>query len=283
MHIALLAVDPALGRLDYDSLSDQTLMEMLIDGMIEWQMKHFQDKNGNFLDAGEWHFVTITDGRVTAITASYHQFSTKQFPFWFIPPHVKKFRLDQCQLHGTLDPSLLPRELRVFNVSTNALHGTISFKGAPQSLQEMCIFGNAFSGSLAVEDLPQTMRDFNAGKNQFSGEISLNDLPPALERLQLTNNALTGSINIERPPEYLSRLHLRNNSFSGDFRMSEVPHSLDVVDVKSNPLSGKIILGKATGERPFRLLIDDLASVVDENGDEHEWHDDIMRLSSGGI
>ena len=38
-YLKLCCIDPALGRLDYDSLSDQALMEMLVDNLHPTQKK----------------------------------------------------------------------------------------------------------------------------------------------------------------------------------------------------------------------------------------------------
>ena len=66
--------DPALGRLDYDSLSDQACMEMLIDGFSDTgKALSYQDKNGAYFDVCEWPDVTCdADDSVTAVFFSYN-------------------------------------------------------------------------------------------------------------------------------------------------------------------------------------------------------------------
>ena len=49
-YLAVMAIDPALGRHDYHSLSDQALMEMVFDGMKAEKKQKLQDEHGNFLD-----------------------------------------------------------------------------------------------------------------------------------------------------------------------------------------------------------------------------------------
>ena len=49
----LCAIDPSLGRVDYDSLSDQSHMEFLIEATPEDRKRAFQDANGCFLDVCE--------------------------------------------------------------------------------------------------------------------------------------------------------------------------------------------------------------------------------------
>ena len=41
--LKLMCVDPSLGRLDYDSLSDQALMETLVEGMNRTDKRRLQD------------------------------------------------------------------------------------------------------------------------------------------------------------------------------------------------------------------------------------------------
>ena len=42
----LLNVDPSLGRVNYSLMSDQTLMEMLIEGFDDGTKKEYQDDDG---------------------------------------------------------------------------------------------------------------------------------------------------------------------------------------------------------------------------------------------
>ena len=272
----LLSIDPALGRLDHHSLSDQALMEMLISGMDEEDQEYYQDGNDNFLDVCEWSVVTCTDERVTAVNVRYKEFGETQFPFRFIPPNVSHFQGEGSNLHGTLDTAELPQSLLDFNVADNKLHGTLNWKGLPQKLEILIIHGNKFCGSLALSDLPRSLKDFEAGENQFSGEISLNDLPPALEELWLYGNSLTGSIYIEKLPESIKNISLDENSLSGDFRMDTFPANLSRLDVSKNAFSPKVVLGKSNRAIHFKIKIDDVSAVVDENGDKHDWHEDIV-------
>ena len=63
-----LTVDPSLGRLDYSLLSDQTLMEILIDGFDEKTKKRYQDERGMYLGVCEWPSIKCDcDDRVIEI------------------------------------------------------------------------------------------------------------------------------------------------------------------------------------------------------------------------
>ena len=56
-----LSVDPSLGRVDYSSMSDQTLVEMLIDGFDDETKKTFQDSEGAYLDVCKCSGVECND------------------------------------------------------------------------------------------------------------------------------------------------------------------------------------------------------------------------------
>ena len=274
--VSLLCIDPALGRLDYHLLSDQTLMEMLIDGIWQKDKEKLFDTNGNFIDACEWMGVKCEGDRVTHIIALHMEFRRKMFPFWYIPPLVEKFVAEYRYFHGTLNTNDLPRGLRNFNVAYNKLNGTLSLRELPRSLEKFRVYINLFSGSVAFADLPQSLKVFDAGGNQFSGEISWNAIPPKLKYLNLWRNALTGSINIERLPASMQSIVLSANAFSGDFTMLSIPKNIEIKIIQ-NQLSGRAILAKQTGNMHFTLAHDCITSVVDENGEKHEWHNDIMQ------
>ena len=275
----LLCVDPALGRLDYDSLSDQALMEMLIDGMRNRSKKGLKDESGNFLDVSEWDCIEFSDeGRVAKVDLVNFKFTEKQFPFQFIPPQAILFVAFDCNLHGTLDTAVIPENIVQFDISINNLHGPLNFKGFPRNLETLTIAENAFCGSLVLSDLPRSLIYFDAGSNKFSGEMPLNGLPPALVGLWAHDNSLTGSINIEKLPNSIETLDLNGNKFSGDSHMRSFPDSLRLVDITGNPLSGKVVLPKISGAMKFNLEIDNFSQAVDENGDQHYWHERIAHV-----
>ena len=55
---ALLMTDPSLGRLDYDSLPDQSLMGILIEGAAEEFKEAMKDSIGCYRDVCEWECIT---------------------------------------------------------------------------------------------------------------------------------------------------------------------------------------------------------------------------------
>ena len=277
LFAALLSVDPALGRLDYHSLSDQALMEMLIDGMKDTYKEYYQDTNGNILDIFDWPGVELDsdDVHVKSIDFQYRQFTDKPFPFQYIPNRVEDFEAEEVNFHGTLDTAILPPHLRSINVSENKLHGPFCIKDLPQTLIHIYIGGNKFSGSLKLSDLRDTVALFQADHNDFIGEVSLSDLPSHMEDLCLDNNKLSGSIRIEKLPECMDYIGLSNNAFTGDFTFLAMPRVPIKMDIRKNQLSGKVVLDSCAKGPPFLLKSDPITSFVDETGKKHKLTDRI--------
>ena len=279
---AFFAVDPALGRLDYESLSDQALMEMLFDGLSAESKEEFQDKNGNFIEVSEWRGVYFFENRVRRILIFCKAFDVKQFPFQFMPALVVNFVMTKSRMRGTLDTSVLPRCLEGLIIDDNLLHGSLKFSALPQKIGVMNISRNAFSGSLVLEDLPDALREFNASYNKFSGEIELNKLPKAMRCLEAQQNSLTGSICIERLPDEMSlfRLGLRDNKFTGEIRVLDFPKVSFTIDAGGNPVCVTAVVGKIPGSVDFSLQCAGIFEVVDEAGRPHAYAKQILAQSA---
>ena len=277
----LLTIDPSLGRLDYDSLSDQALMEMLISGMTTEYKQVFQDENGHYVDVCDWKtfgFTNIgcTDARVTAIKVATYAFNDAQFPFEFIPPLVQSFWMMDCNLHGTLNPSNLPQNILKFDVGGNALDGSIDCKGFPKSIESIILFENAFSGSLALSHLLDSVVSFEAPTNKLSGELTLDALPLSMEVLILSQNNFSGPIFIKKLPNGMNCLDLSRNSFSGEFRLLVLPPSLEKIDISENDMKEKEVLLSTYGDMHFELVHSSIELVVDEQGEKHPWEEKIL-------
>ena len=270
---SLHAVDPSLGRLDYDSLSDQALMEMMVEHIVQDDIDDIKDANGNFKDACEWKSMECTDGRVTVLEFVQRRFEpNKKFPFKFIPPCVLSFVMESCDIYGTLDTSLLPQSMsHMFSVTINELFGPLDFQGFPRNLKYLYLEENKFSGSCILANLPPALLEFTFVSNEFSGEIQIDDLPPALVKASVENNKLTGPIVITKLPQELEVLFLAKNSFSGEFQLFTFPPRLRVIDISSTKMSAKAVVRHATAPMHFALLHDFMISVVNENGDKHAW------------
>ena len=282
----LFTVDPALGRLDYDSMSDQALMEIVVGAVEKREMRLFQDGSGNFKDVCAWPGIECEGDsggqRVVSVDAGIVVCTDAQFPFYFIPPLVRVFAMSHAKLHGTLSTSHLPSKLEDFSVSNNALHGSINCKDFPRCMTYINISANAFCGSCQLGDLPDSLKVFAADSNQFCGEIALDSLPEALKHLDVSDNNLVGPIHINRLPPGIDYINLSDNCFSGSFRLMVFPQNLSEIDVRGNKLRPAAILGdvrtSAHAEAYFNLRGVDTA--VDADGKPHEWGPDLTCYTS---
>ena len=278
----LFTIDPFLGRLDYESLSDQALMEMLIDGMKQKYKKAFKDRTGNYLDKCEWTSlyygpcVECIDERVTEVKFRSRPFSKKQFPFEFIPPLATILFTEVCSIHGSLDTSLLPQGLIKFSVIDNKLHGSISARDFPRDLKTIRIECNEFCGSIVLSDLPANLNDFIAEWNAFSGEISLENLPKKMVYLDLSNNNLSGPLHIEHLPDSMRHISLADNFFEGNLRFMNFPPHLISLSVSAS-LSGTAVLRATSEPMHFTLKYKGVNTVLDENGKTHAWAKQVIQ------
>ena len=283
----LLTVDPALGRLDYDSLPDQALMEMIVEGMNPEDKKRLLlDENGNFKDIAAWDedghlWIYVDSERVIDFFLHEIKFDERQFPFEFVPAKVDRLTVSFCGLHGTLDTSVLPESLRDVDFTDNELHGSINFGALPCDLRELRLSLNKFSGACDLRYLPQSLVKLYLDSNEFSGEITLDVLPTAMRQLHLQSNELTGSIDTVNPPENMQCIDLRKNKFSGDVRIlwkrPEGPMRRRIIRVDDNPLSGTAVLLPESESMRISFYGKVFTTVIDNRGNRHAWQHEFCR------
>ena len=165
--VVLRSADVALGRADYSTFSDQTLMELLFEGFEEEAKQTYQDEHGLYLDVCDWSCVTCdSDERVTRISTTGKV--NGPLRFFYIPPKVESLSMSEADLTGPID-----------------------FENLPNNLEELCLSDNRLEGSIELTNLPQTMLDLNFRSNTFEGSIDLTKLPESMGRLYLHFNQLT--------------------------------------------------------------------------------------------
>ena len=216
--LTILAADSALGRIDSQLLSDQTMMELLVDSLSASSKQAFFHSDGTYRDFKETKVCMCDDdGHINKVLIEKR---TLQDPhpggsiaLDFIPRQVFYFQAEKCQLEGTLQCSSLPRTLERLNLRSNRLSGGVSFADMPAGVTLIEIARNNFSGSLDVTSLPARLLILNASYNQFSGSISLDHLPSTLYFFYIGGNKLTGSFCLLNVPRNLDYLYAGLNSF----------------------------------------------------------------------
>ena len=286
LSLTVQSVDPALGRLDYDSLSDQTLMEMLVSTLSEESKAAYQDENGAFTDIEEWAGIvcdshgTVTeicldDGSTDALTGS--------LSFQFTPPSTQRIDFSyQHSLQGTLTTSLLPVCLKYLDITHTRICGPFDLTSLPMALEELDITENNFSGSALwrsgdLSALPSGLTHIYAYGNSFSGSINLSKLPPKLVHLNLSRNKLSGEVEFSNLPDSLVTVCLQFNGLSGSIAMRDFHHRKVEINLSFNAFSGTAVVSKDFSRVRVGGWASRVTAVIDESGNPHPQERRILR------
>ena len=241
MLLCLMDDLSTLGRTDFASLSQQTLLEIVVQDVAN--TTGFQDSSGDFLDITEWVGVVCDmKGEVTRINW-YNQLKGGKIMLEWLPHTVENFRLQHCNVKGTLDTSTMPANISNVEILSSALHGTLCMRTLPININQFTVFGTSCDGLVELFDtLPSKIQLLSLGDNKLRGSIALDKLPDSLCYLRLNTNAFSGSICLTKLPENMQDIALHKNSFSGSVDLSYLPKELKWLTLSENQLNGGIDL-----------------------------------------
>ena len=204
---------------------------------------------------GEWHGVTVSDGRVTGVNLVNNQLRGR------IPPELgdlsslAQLSLSDNRLWGRIPPELGDlASLGQLNFSGNRLWGRIPPElGDLASLGQLNLSDNGLSGRIPPElgDLA-SLGQLNLSDNGLAGPI-----PPeignllSLRSLTLSDNGLAGPI----PPEIGNLLSLRSLTLSDNRLTGPIPPEIgNLLRLTSLNISNKYLINKnLTGPIPPEL------------------------------
>ena len=289
----LLSVDPALGRVDCSLMTDQTLMEMLIEGFGDETKNRYKDRHGMYMDVCKWRRISCDDhGRVTQINIDGANLSGP-LEFCYVPPKVEVFKiywfrkgkltgsldfrqlpdgmhelfLGDNQFNGEIDLAHLPDGMNKLSLNDNHLSGEIDLTHLPDGMNELNLFTNQFTGVIDLANLPHGMQNLNIANNELAGEIDLTHLPKGMEGLSLNDNRLTGVIDLTQLPGDMEHLRLENNQLTGEIDLANLPHGMRNLTIQNNELSGEIDLTRLPdGMRILYLQNNQLTGSLIING-----------------
>ena len=266
MSLALiLTADLPCARVDVATLSEGTIMEIIISEMADSVRSQFQNANGDFLDHRMWRGIECTeDGHIQKIDWSRARVHGS-IRLDALPPKLQYLDLEKPHkgefFTGTFQAAALPKSVVEVSLSFNKFHGTIDWENFPKNIWRIQIAGNSFEGSIAtfppsadyidVSDnkfegslnlsaLPEPLRSFEAQNNRFAGEIDLRALPSMLRVLDVSQNKLTGSINLDSLPIEIEKVCLNDNVLEGVINAATLPRGLSTLNVRNNRLHGQI-------------------------------------------
>mmetsp|Transcript_20450 Transcript_20450/g.31919 ORF Transcript_20450/g.31919 Transcript_20450/m.31919 type:complete len:246 (-) Transcript_20450:20-757(-) len=202
-----------LGRLDYASLSEETLMEMLTDGISNLQRICEYDSPS---DLSDWRSVNLTGDQVTNI------------------------RWEDYGLKGSIHLQWTPSHVRWLTVAINELVGTVDLCHLPETLEKLDLSRNMLTGSLHLNHLPDRLGALYLYSNRFSGSVTLTELPKSLKMFSVRENLLEGTLDLTALPADLNYLWLSYNAFSGETDFSKISASMIEFDITNTKLSGTI-------------------------------------------
>ena len=254
---------PRAGRVDFASMSQQTLMELLVGDIHN--LSNLQNTEGEFRDISSWEGVGIVgnDGRVEGISIcgdiGFSLFGDEDdmgadkasigpggsIDFKWLPSSVKEIEICYMHLYGTMDTRLLPQNLNDLDVGSNNLSGTFAIEGLPESMEYVTIVSNNFEGTLNIGALPRKMRFISAERNKFHGTLDFSDLPPNMTTMLFAQNDFVGPISLANLPRHMKSLNVECAGIQQDRLVIRVP---------------------VAGLHHFRVLKKNFGSIVDVNG-----------------
>ena len=260
--------DSNCGRVDYDSLTEQSLMEILFGDVLN--ISAWQDDEGAFLDIELWPLIQMHGDVVRKINIDNSAEGSRAFfgdwsdeddddtddvnigpggtiDLRWIPRWVVVFEICCIEVSGTVETAMLPPKLIIFDISGNKFAGTFSIGHLPRELKIVYIYENQLEGKLEMDRLPMTIGTFNANSNNFSGSVDLQHLPNRMKYLSLSCNQLSGSIELDKLPDTIALLQIYGNKFRQQLLTIRIPKA---------------------GVRSFRIGLDNFADVRDINGND---------------
>ena len=218
LSLEVTAIDPSLGRMDRSTLSQQALMELLIDGIRYKRL--FEENHKNYKDIAGWCGVTLSEsGAVESIC--WGGMNLDGFLDWqWIPRTVVSFDATSTFVKGSLDVAALPEGLETLYLAQNRLCEAVDLTALPKKIKALNLSYNRLKGSVVLTSLPQQIEKLHAEGNFFTGTIDLELLPESLESLRLAANMLSGTLCFENIPRNCKIISLQENDFQGVVQVS---------------------------------------------------------------
>ena len=215
MHSLIFCeADSRIGRVDYHLLPQQTLMEVLVNDLLDKSI--FCDANGTFRDIDGWAGVKCTlYGEVESVKWS------NLFNSFFVEG-------------GTIHLEWMPATVQTFDIFLNWLSGEVDLTGLPSALHIVVLSKNKLEGEANLTALPQKLRFLYFANNRLTGPLRISNVPPHLKGIDLSKNKLCGSVDLTCLSGSIEFLYLQNNDFGGQLRVSSIPNTVWSINLTGN-------------------------------------------------
>ena len=222
----VLALDASLGRVDYELLPQQSLLEMTVSDINDISM--FCDHDGYFFECTRWVGVSCDlDENVRNIKWSnlHNSFFAEggTVHVEWLPQTLQTFDIFMNHLYGSVDLTRLPASMRLFVVTANRLEGAADLTALPRELQYLYLARNSFSGGVRVANLPDSLIEIDIAENALSGAVDLTALSAGIRKINLSSNKLSGSLLVSTLSANLHSIDVSFNAVRWVFNTDGMP------------------------------------------------------------
>ena len=242
--ILVISADDHLGKIDYATLSQQTLMELFVEPADTDVKKELLilDKNENIQPITEWNGPSCNqDEEVWRITFSYD--SINALDFRWIPATVGTLNLQRCPLKGSIDLANLPGNMEEIEIGETELDGPIDLTCLPSKLTKLLLRQNQFTGPISMDSLPSELTEMDLSVNKLNGSVDISNLPEDLYKIDISRNEFSGSLNFGTGG-HLVYFYANNNKFTGVADLREWRCTVGEIAVHKNLFSKILIVVK---------------------------------------
>ena len=182
MLFPLCADLPNIGRVESASLTDQQVMELFFAAANPEDAR--RKLGGDESDACTWNTVSCVDGLIEDIS-------------WI---------RNKISLHGSIDFTMVPRNLVSLQMEEQGLFGTIETTSLPRFLEYFIITDCGFIGTLDLGALPRELKNFTVAQNKVTAVQNIRSLPPHLHTLDIIEKHLPKgtSVHVGKIPRGIS-------------------------------------------------------------------------------
>ena len=205
---ALVALDPALGRLDYDAVSQQTQIEIAFADIAvkleDMDTKDcYFDANGNLRDLAEVTGLYLdSSGDVKRVEFMVWQ-PVNKICFEWLPATVTYISISRYLDSSPIAFDKMPRELRTFHLRSAHASGTVDMAVLPPHLRSFTIKNSAFISVCNINKMPLTMGTFAVSSIPCTDSIDFSSLPKFLECFSFEIAKYSGAADLTSLPRGL--------------------------------------------------------------------------------
>ena len=213
-----------LGKCDKSTLTEQCLMELLVDKLVKniSFREYFYDVEGAYRDIYEWEKVRFNNHGCVS-TINWYNLLSAYF-----------------SAGGYMDLQWIPPNVERFWIFGNGLKGSINTDYLPCGLKSLNIMKNKYEGRFELSHLPRTIINLGISRNSLSGTLIFSSLPPEIQVLRASHNLFSGIISLADIPKSLVDVDLSSNSFHGNVKFKEVTKSVEIIDLRKNKIDGLV-------------------------------------------